>query len=74
MHELLKGQLNQQVLDLLAERYWNKPVGDLGLVRTDAATSILNLPTAEPDDPYWQRRLDTSVAQLTRLGLGPPRY
>ncbi len=70
MHELLKSQLSQQVLDLLAERYWNKPLAHLSPVETDAAKSIMNLPTAQPDDPYWQRRLDSSVAQLTRLGLG----
>ena len=67
---LLKDQLNQQVLDLLAERYWNKPVADLLPSRADSQVSIFDLPKADPEDPYWHRRLDTATAQLTRLGVG----
>ncbi|EFX01512.1 mitochondrial dynamin GTPase [Grosmannia clavigera kw1407] len=69
MHELLKGELDQRVLDLLAQRYWNKPIADLlpAVVELDP---LSELPRADPDSLYWHRQLDASTSQLTKLGIG----
>lgn len=69
VRQLLKAELEQRVLDLLAQRYWNKPVQDLSPVRSDER-ALSTLPTAEPDSLYWQRKLDASTSSLTKMGLG----
>ena len=69
MHELLKSELDQKVLDLLAARYWNKPIP--GLMPTQLeADDIASLPKADPDSIYWHRQLDASASALTKLGVG----
>lgn len=67
--ELLKAELNQQVLDLLAQRYWNKRIDDLTppLPEPDP---LSDLPRADPDSLYWHRKLDASTSSLTKLGIG----
>ncbi|KAL6851810.1 P-loop containing nucleoside triphosphate hydrolase protein [Trichoderma novae-zelandiae] len=69
MHELLKSELDQKVLDLLASRYWNKPVTDLTPAQHDV-DNIADLPKADPDSLYWRRQLDASTSALTKLGVG----
>ncbi|KAK0758719.1 hypothetical protein N5P37_009118 [Trichoderma harzianum] len=69
MHELLKSELDQKVLDLLASRYWNKPVTDLAPAKYDL-DNIADLPKADPDSLYWRRQLDASTSALTKLGVG----
>ncbi|KAH6648871.1 dynamin family protein [Truncatella angustata] len=69
MHELLKNELDQRVLDLLAARYWNKPIHDLS-VPVPEPDLLADLPKADPDNPYWHRRLDASTSSLTKLGVG----
>ncbi|KAM0813645.1 putative Protein msp1 [Seiridium cardinale] len=69
MHELLKNELDQRVLDLLAARYWNKPIHDLS-VPIPEPDLLADLPKADPDSPYWHRRLDASTSSLTKLGVG----
>lgn len=69
MHELLKNELDQKVLDLLAARYWNKPIEDLSPARPDL-DNIADLPKADPDSLYWRRQLDASASSLTKLGVG----
>jgi len=69
MHELLKGQLDQRVLDLLAQRYWNKPFADLSPAVREP-DNLEDLPKADPDSLYWRRQLDASTSQLTKLGVG----
>lgn len=69
MHELLKEALDQKVLDLLAARYWNKPVADLSATQPPA-DSLADLPKADPDSLYWRRQLDASSSALTKLGIG----
>lgn len=66
---LLKEELDQKVLDLLAQRYWNKPLPDLrqALPEPDA---LADLSKADADNTYWHRKLDSSVSTLTRLGIG----
>lgn len=69
VRELLKHELDQQVLNLLAQRYWNKPFDDLSppLPETD---SLESLPKADPENPLWHLKLDASSAALTKLGIG----
>ena len=66
---LLKEELDQRVLDLLAQRYWNKPVNDLSppLPEPDP---LSDLPKADPYSLFWHRKLDASTSSLTKLGIG----
>ncbi|KAF1989988.1 putative mitochondrial dynamin GTPase [Aulographum hederae CBS 113979] len=69
VRELIKHELDQQVLNLLAQRYWNKPFDDLSppLPEPD---SLAELPKADPENPLWHLKLDASSASLTKLGIG----
>ena len=69
VRELLKEELDQRVLDLLAQRYWNKPIDDLSppLPELDP---LIDLPSADPESLYWHRKLDASTSSLTKLGVG----
>ncbi|KAF4983650.1 hypothetical protein FZEAL_1002 [Fusarium zealandicum] len=69
MHELLKQELDQKVLDLLAARYWNKPIDDLSAAKPDL-DPLSDLPKAASDSLYWRRQLDASSSALTKLGVG----
>ncbi|RMD41960.1 hypothetical protein DV735_g3189, partial [Chaetothyriales sp. CBS 134920] len=69
VRQLLKETLDQRVLDLLAKRYWNRPVDDLSPAR-DEPDSVASLPTAPADSLIWQRKLDASTSELTKLGIG----
>lgn len=69
VRKLLKEELDQRVLDLLAQRYWNKPITDLSppLPEPDP---LSDLPKADPESLYWHRKLDASTSSLTKLGIG----
>lgn len=67
--DLLKKELDQRVLDLLAQRYWNKPIDDLTLLAAEL-DPLSNLPRADPESLYWHRKLDASTSSLTKLGIG----
>ena len=69
MRELLKSALDQKVLDLMAARYWNKPIADLSIVQLEL-DQIADLPKADPSSLYWHRQLDASASSLTKLGVG----
>jgi dynamin-like GTPase MGM1, mitochondrial len=69
VRELLKEELDQKVLDLLASRYWNKPVTSLSPSPPEP-DSLADLPTADPESLYWHRKLDASTSALTKLGIG----
>lgn len=69
MRELLKSALDQKVLDLMAARYWNKPIADLSVVQLEP-DQIADLPKADPSSLYWRRQLDASASSLTKLGVG----
>lgn len=69
MQEILKKELDQRVLDLLALRYWNKPITDLSPPPPEA-DNLADLPKADPNSPYWHRQLDVSTSALTKLGVG----
>ncbi|KIW59788.1 hypothetical protein PV05_00055 [Exophiala xenobiotica] len=66
---LLKEILDQRVMDLLAKRYWNKPIEDLSDAETEVHP-LAELPKADLDSLYWQRKLDASTSELTKLGVG----
>ncbi|KAK5951224.1 mitochondrial dynamin GTPase Msp1 [Knufia fluminis] len=69
VRQLLKAELEQKVLDLLAKRYWNKPVEDLTRAPFEA-DPITDLSKSEPVSLFWQRKLDASTSELTKLGIG----
>ncbi|GAB7354191.1 hypothetical protein MBLNU459_g4743t1 [Dothideomycetes sp. NU459] len=71
LREILKHELDQQVLNLLAQRYWNRPVEDLSPLEGQGIVDTLkDLPKADPDDQLWRLKLDASTASLTKLGIG----
>ncbi|CDK26243.1 unnamed protein product [Kuraishia capsulata CBS 1993] len=63
LRSLLKSELDQRVLDLLAQRYWNRP-GSLELTNLD------ELSASNSQDVYWHRKLDLAYNSLTKLGIG----
>lgn len=67
--ELLMEELNQQVLDILAQRYWNKRIDDLSPTLPEP-DPLSDLPKADPEAVYWRRKLDASTSSLTKLGIG----
>lgn len=69
VRELLKRELDQRVMDILAQRYWNRPIDDLAAVLPDP-DPLSDLPKPDPENPYWHRQLDTSTSLLTKLGVG----
>ncbi|KAL9576760.1 MAG: hypothetical protein Q9203_007675 [Teloschistes exilis] len=61
--------LDQRVLDLLAQRYWNKPINDL--TPPPPELDPLSLLAKDGQDTlYWQRKLDASTSSLTKVGIG----
>ncbi len=69
VREMLKETLDQRVMDLLAKRYWNKPIEDLAQAPFEA-DPLADLSKADPSSLYWQRKLDASTSELTKLGIG----
>ncbi|KAF2873576.1 P-loop containing nucleoside triphosphate hydrolase protein [Massariosphaeria phaeospora] len=71
VRELLKHELDQQVLNLLAQRYWNRPLEDLSvpLPETDRLARLVKA-DPEGEDQIWKIKLDSSSAALTKLGVG----
>lgn len=69
VRELLKNELDQRVMDILAQKYWNKPIEDLSTPPPEP-DPLSDLPKADPDSLYWHRKLDASTSNLTKLGVG----
>ena len=69
VQSLLKEELDQRVLDLLAQRYWNKPITDLTPPLPDP-DPLSALPKSASTSPLWARKLDTSTSSLTKSGIG----
>ncbi|KAG8631999.1 hypothetical protein KVT40_001139 [Elsinoe batatas] len=71
---LLKSELDQQVLNLLAQRYWNRPLETLDSTDETSLTLLAALPNTKspPSDEaeLYRIKLDASVASLTKLGIG----
>ncbi|ODQ56885.1 hypothetical protein WICANDRAFT_86303 [Wickerhamomyces anomalus NRRL Y-366-8] len=69
LRSILRNELDQKVLDLLAARYWNKPSED------EVGTKVLienltALNEMKKDDSYWLKKLDLTTSSLTKLGVG----
>ncbi|KKY23533.1 putative mitochondrial dynamin gtpase [Diplodia seriata] len=69
VREMVKNELDQQVLTLMAHKYWNKPLEDLNPPVLEA-DSLHDLPKADPENPLWHLKLDTASSSLTKLGIG----
>lgn len=69
VREILKQELDQRVLDILAARYWNKPLATLDPSPTEPE-AITELPKAGNESLYWHRKLDASTSALTKVGIG----
>ncbi|KAK7208049.1 hypothetical protein BZA70DRAFT_272796 [Myxozyma melibiosi] len=71
---LLRSELDQRVLDLLAQRYWNRLEESKAVGEPSTAGSIIravsDLPNAGNNDVYWLRQLDACVSSLTKSGVG----
>ncbi|KAF2216207.1 hypothetical protein CERZMDRAFT_116342 [Cercospora zeae-maydis SCOH1-5] len=73
VRDIVKRELDQQVLNLLAQRYWNRPVEDLRPVDQNSESiqePLESLPKADPENPLWHLKLDASASTLTKLGIG----
>lgn len=75
LRSLLKSELDQKVLDLLALRYWNK--SEPYLKKHEGASdyeyeepNVFELSSAKNDDTFWHRKLDLTTANLTKIGVG----
>jgi dynamin-like GTPase MGM1, mitochondrial len=69
VRDLVKHELDQQVLNILAQKYWNRPFEDLSPTIPDT-DNLADLPKADPEHPLWQLKLDSSTSSLTKLGIG----
>ncbi|KKK19080.1 hypothetical protein P175DRAFT_0555354 [Aspergillus ochraceoroseus IBT 24754] len=69
VREMLKSELDQRVLDILAQRFWNRPIDDLNPPMAEL-DPLSDLPKADPESLYWHRKLDASTSSLTKLGIG----
>ncbi|KAL1862364.1 mitochondrial dynamin GTPase Msp1 [Paecilomyces lecythidis] len=69
VREMLKNELDQRVMDILAQRYWNKPFDDLAPPMPEL-DPLADLPKADPESLYWHRKLDASTSSLTKSGIG----
>ncbi|KAI5243834.1 hypothetical protein E4T43_03978 [Aureobasidium subglaciale] len=71
LRDILKHELDQQVLNLLASRYWNRPLEDLSAQEGEGFVESLSaLPKADPNEQLWRLKLDACSASLTKLGIG----
>ena len=75
LRSLLRSELDQKVLDLLALRYWNKSEPYLSKNPGSAdyefeEPPIANLSSSKNDDVFWHRKLDLATANLTKIGVG----
>lgn len=55
--EMLKDELDQKVMELIAERYWSDP-------------AMLSWAKTPVEDVHWQRKLEATQSALTRMGIG----
>ncbi|EDK39956.2 hypothetical protein PGUG_04054 [Meyerozyma guilliermondii ATCC 6260] len=71
LRSLLQNEIDQKVLDLLAERYWNQPWSDTAIhSRTEPPLKELSQLSNLDDDVYWHKKLDLATSSLTKLGIG----
>ncbi|CDO51519.1 similar to Saccharomyces cerevisiae YOR211C MGM1 Mitochondrial GTPase [Geotrichum candidum] len=66
---LLKAELDQKVLNILAQGYWNRP-SDVVNPSNISERKISELMSMSDDDAYWRHKLDSCTSKLTKLGVG----
>ncbi|KAE8257055.1 hypothetical protein A4X13_0g2607 [Tilletia indica] len=65
VRSLLKDALDQRVMDILAQMYWDEPrVGELAQLAEQRRVGPEDL------DRFWQYKLDASTSGLTKAGVG----
>ncbi|KAH3672831.1 hypothetical protein WICMUC_004053 [Wickerhamomyces mucosus] len=69
LKSILRNELDQRVLDLLASRYWNK------FSESPKDTKILienlnDLNSLKIEDSFWAKKLELTTSSLTKLGVG----
>jgi GTP-binding protein EngB required for normal cell division len=70
---IVKQELDQKVLDLLASKYWNGLIEHLKPVDRDSAfveEPLDSLPKADPENPLWHLKLDSCSNSLVKTGIG----
>lgn len=67
---LLKHELDQKILDLLAEKYWNKPYSYIDKINLEVDIDLSDMSITKIDDSYWRKKLDLTVGLLTKSGIG----
>lgn len=73
LKSLVRNELDQQVLDLLAKDYWSLDKDQLKELQTiDTASNKRSIGTNKIDKNigYWERKLDLISGDLTKLGVG----
>lgn len=70
LRSLLQNEIDQKVLDLLAERYWNQPWSDSPNLKTEPPLKELSQLSNLDDDVYWHKKLDLATSSMTKLGIG----
>jgi hypothetical protein len=66
---LIKYRLDQKILNLLAEHYWNQPLKSLAPPPAEK-NPLAELPKTGAESMHWQHKLDVSTSALTKLGIG----
>lgn len=69
LRSILKNELDQKVLDLLAARYWNKS-SDSEINTKILIENLTTLNDMKKEDSYWLKKLDLTTSSLTKLGVG----
>nr|POE89233.1 protein msp1, mitochondrial [Quercus suber] len=73
VREIVKRELDQQILNLLAQRYWNRPLESLRPIDPTVENlqdPLESLQKADPENPLWHLKLDASLSTLTKIGIG----
>lgn len=68
VRRLVKSALDQRVLDILAQNYWNLPP-DADTPQALDAVPLASL-SSNSSGLYWHTKLDSCTATLTKLGVG----
>lgn len=70
LKSILRNELDQQVLDLLAARYWNKlnqsEISSQQLIKELDELNNLKV----QDSEFWLKKLELTTSSLTKLGIG----
>lgn len=69
LKSILRNELDQKVLDLLAMRYWNKST-DQVIDTKLLLENLKQLNDLKKEDAYWAKKLDLTASSLTKLGVG----